>query len=82
MKVNDKNKTQSYNRFYSYPLCQDDEIIVFFDGDDWLFDNHFLAKLNEIYTTEDILLTYGSYYLFINNALRLFHRANDFLMIL
>lgn len=47
-----------YNMIYS---CQDDEIILTLDGDDWLADNEVLNKLNEYYAGNDIWMTYGQY---------------------
>ena len=58
---NKTNMKQAYNRFNAYKLCEDQEIICFLDGDDWLYDENVLLKLNEEYKTSEILLTYGSY---------------------
>jgi hypothetical protein len=41
--------------------CNDEDVIVTLDGDDWFYDNYVLEKLNRFYTTEDIYLTYGQY---------------------
>lgn len=58
---NEINMKQAYSRFNAYKFCLDDEIICFLDGDDWLYDNNVLSKLNEEYKNNEILLTYGSY---------------------
>lgn len=43
-------------------ICQnDEEVIVLLDGDDWLFDQHVLSYLNEVYTKENNWMTYGSF---------------------
>jgi glycosyltransferase involved in cell wall biosynthesis len=47
-----------YNMIHS---CEDNEIVITVDGDDWLPDNDVLTKLNKIYQTNDILMTYGQY---------------------
>ncbi len=47
-----------YNMIHS---CEDDEIIITVDGDDWLADNDVLSKLNQFYCNEDIWMTYGQY---------------------
>ena len=47
-----------YNMIHS---CDDDEIILTLDGDDWFPDNRVLAKLDQIYSSGDIWLTYGQY---------------------
>lgn len=41
--------------------CQDDDVIVIVDGDDWLYDENVLAKLDLIYTNEEVDLTWGSF---------------------
>ena len=63
---NEVNMKQSYNRYVSYKLVDDDEIVCFLDGDDWLYDNNVLFRLNEEYKSDDILLTFGSYCEYIN----------------
>ena len=40
--------------------CDDDDVIVLLDGDDWFFDDEVLDKLAENYK-DDIYLTYGQY---------------------
>ena len=40
---------------------RDEDILVTVDGDDWLYDNMVLDKLNEIYNKENCYLTYGEY---------------------
>lgn len=43
-------------------LCDsDDQIVVLLDGDDWFYDVDVLDYLNEIYSKEDIWMTYGSF---------------------
>ena len=46
-----------YNMVHS---CNDDEIIVVLDGDDWLFNNNVLKRLDQEYQ-KDIWMTYGQY---------------------
>jgi glycosyltransferase involved in cell wall biosynthesis len=45
----------------NYSKPSDEDVIVLLDGDDWLFDDFALYKLNYYYSNEDILLTYGTY---------------------
>lgn len=40
--------------------CNDDDVIVMVDGDDWLYDDTVLEKVNKAYD-KDIYLTYGQY---------------------
>lgn len=46
-----------YNMIVS---CNDDEIILTLDGDDWLAHENVLSKLNEVYQG-DVWMTYGQY---------------------
>ena len=41
--------------------AEDEDVIVWLDGDDWLNGNDVLSRLNEIYEEENCWLTYGSY---------------------
>ncbi len=41
--------------------CEDDEIAITVDGDDWMVGKNILNKLNEIYSNEDIWMTYGQH---------------------
>jgi hypothetical protein len=41
--------------------CQDDEIILTLDGDDWFPDNNVLNKLDTIYSGGQVWMTYGQY---------------------
>ena len=43
-----------FNRFIVYSKCEDNEIIIFLDGDDWLSDCKCLTVLNNIYNENDI----------------------------
>jgi glycosyltransferase involved in cell wall biosynthesis len=41
--------------------CEDDDVIVLIDGDDWLYDAHVLEKLHAVYSAEDVYLTWGQF---------------------
>lgn len=47
-----------YNMIHS---CEDDEIILTLDGDDWLAHDNVLTRLNEVYTGDKVWMTYGQY---------------------
>lgn len=47
-----------YNMIHS---CNDEEIVLTLDGDDWLANNNVLKTLNNYYCKEDIWMTYGQY---------------------
>ena len=57
---NDKNMGPAYSRFIAYNLCEDNEICVFLDGDDWLIENNTLGILSYVYKNNDIYATFGS----------------------
>lgn len=47
-----------YNAIHS---CDDYEVVVTLDGDDWLPDPHVLSYLNSIYASGNVWLTYGQF---------------------
>lgn len=47
-----------YNMIHS---CRDDEIILTLDGDDWLAHENVLQKLNQVYSSGEVWMTYGQY---------------------
>ncbi len=38
-----------------------EDVLVFLDADDWLYDSYVLSYLNNVYTRQDIWVTWGSY---------------------
>lgn len=50
-----------HNLYTMIYMCNDDEIIVTLDGDDWLPDNDVLTRLNEVYSSGEVWLTYGQF---------------------
>lgn len=48
--------------------CDDDEIILTLDGDDWLADNEVLNTLNQVYQ-KDVWMTYGQYKNYPDNGI-------------
>jgi glycosyltransferase involved in cell wall biosynthesis len=47
-----------YNVIYS---CDDDEIVVILDGDDWLAHTGVLKRLNTVYSDPNCWMSYGQY---------------------
>lgn len=47
-----------YNMIHS---CEDDEIIVTLDGDDWFFGPNVLRKLDQVYSDPNVWMTWGQY---------------------
>ena len=59
-----KNNTRKgvvANAYAVISECKDEEIIVSLDGDDFLYNEHVLEKINQVYSSSpNIWLTYGS----------------------
>ena len=66
---NKTNMKQAYSRYIAFKECHDDEICCLIDGDDWLYDNNVLNKLNKIYCTSNCMVTYSDYIRFKNGKL-------------
>jgi len=58
---NSFNKGKMCNVYESIHAAKDNTIIVILDGDDWLAHENVLSYLNEIYESDDIWMTNGSY---------------------
>ena len=58
---NENNRGALYGMVHAIPLlqCQDEDVIVIVDGDDWLADAEVLAYLRKIYMETDAALTWG-----------------------
>jgi glycosyltransferase involved in cell wall biosynthesis len=41
--------------------CQDEDVIIYIDGDDWLIDDQVLITLADVYRSSHVYVTYGSY---------------------
>jgi glycosyltransferase involved in cell wall biosynthesis len=50
-----------YNIYSMVHGCEDDEIVVMVDGDDWFPDNEVLLRLNAVYSSDEIWMTYGQF---------------------
>ena len=59
-----KRQRQGMARFLGYHKSFDDEICINLDGDDWLYDEFVLDTLDTFYKSHDIMVTYGSYYVY------------------
>ncbi len=47
------------NIYHAVHSCDDDEIVLIVDGDDWLARNDVLEILHEVYSNSDVWITYG-----------------------
>ena len=59
-----KNTSQegaTANRYKGSHLCEDDEVVLILDGDDWLAHNNVMQVINKTYSCDDIWLTYGQF---------------------
>lgn len=56
------------NIFYAVHDCNDWDIIVSYDGDDWFYHDMVLAKINETYSTKNVWLTHGKLIEYPNNS--------------
>ena len=52
---------QVANFLWLTELAKSNSIIVSIDGDDWLKNNKVLKKLNDVYNSGDVWMTYGTY---------------------
>ena len=50
-----------HNLYNTIHMCDDHEIVILLDGDDWLSQNGALKKVSEIYANSDCWMTYGQY---------------------
>lgn len=48
-----------YNKNIMDFMKDSEEILIFIDGDDWLFDENVLYNLNDFYNTKNCWMTYG-----------------------
>ena len=60
---------QAYNRYSAYHMCNDNEICVMLDGDDWLCSNYVLDYVNIFMNIYDVDITYGTFRQFSNNKI-------------
>lgn len=62
---NPHNLGASENIYRAVMSCENDEIIVMVDGDDWLAHDHVLQRLNEVYADPDVWMTCGNHLQYI-----------------
>ncbi len=58
---NNKNVGAMENQYRAIHRCEDRDVIVIYDGDDYFFDNSVLSFINDTYCNEQTWITYGSY---------------------
>jgi len=58
---NTRNRGAMRNLYDAIHTCDDNEIVITYDGDDWFPDENVLKTINETYQEGEIWLTYGTY---------------------
>ncbi|MCI0382105.1 MAG: glycosyltransferase family 2 protein [Chlamydiae bacterium] len=58
---NEENLGALANIYRAVHSCDDREIVVLVDGDDYLAHEYVLTKLNKIYSSRDVWVTYGNF---------------------
>lgn len=66
-----------HNLYNMINSCEDDEIILTLDGDDWLANDDVLNTLNKYYSSEDIWMTYGQYQNYPNKDIGIARQIPD-----
>lgn len=62
MLIKNKKRVRALANLYNaVHLCDDDEIVFNFDGDDWFAHNKVFALINEIYDDPNVWITYGQF---------------------
>lgn len=58
---NEERKLALSNIYHAVYSCDDNEIIVSLDGDDWFYDDQALSIVNQAYSSGNIWLTHGKF---------------------
>jgi len=58
---NETNRGIFANHYRAVHMCDDYEIVLNVDGDDWLYDDQVFNKVNQAYTDSNVWLTYGQF---------------------
>ena len=75
---NTKKYGQAFNRYRAYNMCDDDEICIMLDGDDWLSSKYVLSYLNKFIQYYDVDMTYGRFEIYLNGKITSFNMPGDF----
>jgi glycosyltransferase involved in cell wall biosynthesis len=74
MLMNETNQGAMFNHYTMVSLCEDDEIYISLDGDDWFAHRNVLNRINQAYLDERVWMTYGNEILFPSGRLGLDRR--------
>ena len=61
LQANTERQRKTKNVYNNFHNCNDDEIIVIVDGDDWLEHPHVFSQINRTYLYNDVWLTWGQF---------------------
>lgn len=64
---NKKRYGHMYNQYTVINTIDPRAVVVIYDGDDWFANTHVLSMLNQVYTQEDVWLTYGQFWYWSKN---------------
>ena len=59
--INKARKRKLANLYYGFYQCEDDEVVIFIDGDDWLIHDRVFDRIIKEYQDPSVWMTYGSY---------------------
>jgi len=76
--TNRKKYGQAFNRYRAYNMCEDDEICIMLDGDDWLPHNYVLSYLNKFMIHHNVDVTYGRFEVYLNGKNAPFNMPGDY----
>lgn len=65
---NEERRGAIHNLYNMIHSCEDDEIVVTLDGDDWFAHPGVLKKIDSVYSDQDVWFTWGSYSNYPSNA--------------
>lgn len=66
---NTENHGALYNIYHAIHFCNDNDIVLMLDGDDWLKDKDALAHINDLYQSSNVWLTYGMTQVYPNGGI-------------
>jgi len=75
---NTKKYGQAFNRYRAYNMCDDDEMCIMLDGDDWLSSKYVLSYLNKFIQYYDVDMTYGKFEVYLKGRNTPFRMPGDF----
>lgn len=60
--IDNEHRRGAMENFYrAISSCKDEEIILILDGDDWFAHENVMSYINDVYSRNDVWITYGQY---------------------